>query len=294
MTCHTVYHYSILSYSRPETLLQGEWSVYAASVIGTIICFLIQMYFIHMVYCMTRKAYRTALMVVYATLITAQLAFGLYVVVRMYKIWELPGLHAIVYPGLVPMYVIRVVVDALTAVILCVVLHGAQQSTEFKGSVRMFRTLMIYAMNRFLLTTLVVIMQTIVLLVRPRSIWAMVMDFITAHLYVNSFLATLNARSRLRRIGQSTETVTYGGQSAASFKFMSRNEPQNAAKYSPSNAAGDNPYPNPALAPNRKGSVVVLDRIPDDDHDGIKVQTETFIMSDIDQKRMPTTHFERA
>ncbi|KAJ6542600.1 hypothetical protein B0H19DRAFT_1238918 [Mycena capillaripes] len=72
-------------------------------------------------------------------------------------------------------------------------------------SKKLFKALMLYAMNRFILTTsirsVVVIVQTIVLIVKPDSVWAMVLDVITVHLYVNSLLATLNARQKLRAIG---------------------------------------------------------------------------------------------
>ncbi|KAF7326906.1 hypothetical protein MVEN_02584500 [Mycena venus] len=119
----------------------------------------------------------------------------------MFKIWNPANLKSIVDVGLVPLYCIRVVSDAITAVVLCAVLHEASSRlTTFTGSKRVVKTLMVYAMNRFILTTIVVIIQTIVLLIKPDSIWAMVLDAITVHLYVNSLLATLNARQKLRSI----------------------------------------------------------------------------------------------
>jgi len=36
-------------------------------------------------------------------------------------------------------------------------------------------------------------------MLKPNSLGAMAMEFVTGHLYINSFLATLNARSSLRK-----------------------------------------------------------------------------------------------
>ncbi|KAK7029614.1 hypothetical protein VNI00_014312 [Paramarasmius palmivorus] len=297
MTCHTVYHYSVrMIYPVNATrhgnddLSDPELQSTGVSNTGRVVCLCGERHRdYHLLYDRTvlRKALENGAYGI-AVLILGQLGFGLYVVVEMYRIWEIPKLHVIVYPGLVPMYVIRVFVDGLTAGVLCTVLHGAQTATDFKGSVRLFRTLMIYAMNRFLLTTLVVIMQTIVLLVRPTSIWAMVMDFITAHLYVNSLLATLNAREHLRKLGRTTDTVTYGSHQATSFKFTSGPggdiEGQAAARSQGTESTLTYATSDPQIKlPASKGR---LDETLDGEDHGVKVRTETFVMSDLDPKRM--------
>ncbi|KAF9486718.1 hypothetical protein BDN71DRAFT_1594803 [Pleurotus eryngii] len=60
---------------------------------------------------------------------------------------------------------------------LCIILYDAR---GFTMSVRLIKTLIIYSMNRFLLTTLVVVAQTAILISKPESIWAMVIKFISA------------------------------------------------------------------------------------------------------------------
>jgi len=201
MTCHTIYHYSILSYSNPLSLIDGEWSVYTANALGIPIVFLIQIYFARMVYLLAAKAWRLVVVITFSILIVAQIAFGIYASVDMFVIWDLPSLKKMVHPALVPLYCIRLVSDAITATALCVVLYDATSRSIFRGSNRLFKTLIVYAMERFILTTVVVIVQTIVLIAKPTSIWAMVLDFVTVHLYVNSLLATLNARQKLRTMG---------------------------------------------------------------------------------------------
>jgi len=218
MTCHTVYHYSILSYSNPLSLIDGEWSVYTANALGIPICVLIQIYFSRMVYLLAKKQWKIPVIITFGILIVAQIAFGIFVSVQMFRLWELPKLTQLVYPALVPLYSIRVVSDTITAVALCLVLYEATTTSAFRGSSRLFKTLIVYAMNRFILTTVVVVVQTSVLIAKPGSIWAMVFEFVTVHLYINSLLATLNARKNLREIGPNSvqekdSMPRFGGQS---------------------------------------------------------------------------------
>ncbi|THH04474.1 hypothetical protein EW146_g10166 [Bondarzewia mesenterica] len=100
---------------------------------------------------------------------------------------------------MVPLLSIRVVSDAVTAVTLCVQLYDAR--TGFGRSIKLVNTLIIYAVNRFVLTTVLAIIQLIILIIRPDTIWAMTLELISVHLYVNSLLATLNSRSHLRGLG---------------------------------------------------------------------------------------------
>ncbi|KAJ7801886.1 hypothetical protein B0H14DRAFT_1672432 [Mycena olivaceomarginata] len=195
MTCHTIYHYSILSYSNPLSLIDGEWSVYVSRLFHGpslrshgclnsdckrswseslsvasdkwsiyspnrfLLFFLIQIYFSRMVYLLAEKSWKLAVIIIFSVLIVAHIGFGIYVSVKMFLIWDLPNLKTLVHPGIVPLYCIRLVSDAIIAVALCVVLYDASSRSMFKGSNRLFKTLMVYAMNRFILTTVVVIVQ---------------------------------------------------------------------------------------------------------------------------------------
>ncbi|KAJ8516993.1 hypothetical protein ONZ45_g5750 [Pleurotus djamor] len=197
---HTEYHYLAKSYSDPMLLIDGEWSVYSGIAVGVAICFCVQVFFARMIFCLTNGATQRMLAVSFAVLIMAHAVFGIYISYDLFHLWEIPALHAAVYRSMVPLLIIRVVSDALTAGTLCVILYD---SKSFARSLKLLNTLIVYSMNRFILTTLVVIVQTIILLKRPRSIWAMAIEFITAQLYVNSFLASLNSRNRLRHIGNS-------------------------------------------------------------------------------------------
>ncbi|KAF5356383.1 hypothetical protein D9758_009513 [Tetrapyrgos nigripes] len=129
-------------------------------------------------------------------------AYGIYFGVREIKIWELARLQTIVISSMVPMLVFRISADILICTSLCYTLWDYRPHAEARSR-KLISTLIVYAMNRFVLTTMIVIAQMVVLITRPASIGAMVIEFVTIHLYINSLLATLNARHRLRGIAES-------------------------------------------------------------------------------------------
>ncbi|KAG9218520.1 hypothetical protein CCMSSC00406_0008873 [Pleurotus cornucopiae] len=221
---HTVWHYSVKSYTRPEILPDGEWSVYAGVTVGIFICFVLQIFFVRMIYlsmayshshlyplpnelcCEVTKRWRKLLTGTMILLLAAQTGFGVYFAYSLFHLWDLLRLHEAVFTAMVPYYILRVVLDATVSATLCIILYDARGFTK---SMKLIKTLLVYSMNRFLLTTIVVIAQTIILIAKPESIWAMVIEFISAQLYVNSFLAMLNSRNRLRNIGGQESVYVY-------------------------------------------------------------------------------------
>ncbi|KAH9934390.1 uncharacterized protein B0H18DRAFT_981599 [Fomitopsis serialis] len=197
--CHTVWHYLVFSYTDVALLTDGEWSVYAATTVGVVTCFLVQCFFARTLYQLLKGRWRLIITTVMIVLILAQLGFGITLSYKLFQIWQLYLLKEAVYISMIPLFCVRMAADAVTATTLCVALY--ETTTDFRSSVKLIKMLIMYAVNRFVLTTVVVAVQTIVLIVRPGEIWAMVLEFITVHIYVNSLLATLNARDHLRHIG---------------------------------------------------------------------------------------------
>ncbi|KAH7890617.1 hypothetical protein F5I97DRAFT_50425 [Phlebopus sp. FC_14] len=189
LVCHTVYHYLVLSYTNPMYLVQGEWSVYTATCVGVVVCFCVQIFFARMIFHLTKGWRRIILTGILGFFIVAQIAFGIFLSCELEA----------VYPAMVPLFFTRVASDTVTAITLCVVLYDSR--TDFRRSSRLAKNLIVYSMNRFVLTTVVVIVQTIILIVKPQSIWAMVIEFVSVQLYANSLLATLNSRSYFRALG---------------------------------------------------------------------------------------------
>ncbi|KAI6158153.1 hypothetical protein BKA82DRAFT_22162 [Pisolithus tinctorius] len=98
-----------------------------------------------------------------------------------------------VIPGLATI----VLTEVLIAGALCVLFYDSGSHSSFRRTKRLLNMLIIYAVNRCLLTLLLAVAQ-LVTSVLHQDAWSIGMDFIMAKLYANSLLASLNSREHLR------------------------------------------------------------------------------------------------
>ncbi|TEB20165.1 hypothetical protein FA13DRAFT_1801262 [Coprinellus micaceus] len=105
-----------------------------------------------------------------------------------------------------PFAITAVLADVLIAGSLCVLLHGSR--TGFRSTDALVTTLIVYAVNRCLLTALMAIIEVIVFSLKSYALWYLAIDFVIGKLYANSFLATLNSRQALRSISGSNRSDT--------------------------------------------------------------------------------------
>lgn len=201
---HSIYYRLVISYTDPILTFDGLWSSYTTPGLAVMIIILVQTFFIKTIFQLTTGLVRWVLTLILIACLCVQSAFGIYVVIRFCQLWEVPKLGAVVYPIMVPLLTTTVFNDALTSVTLCYILH--ESKTEFKGSIALIRKLITFAMNRFVLTTVVVFCQLIVLVTRPNSLAALEMEFLVPHLYINSLLTTLNTRNYLRSRGSGNQS----------------------------------------------------------------------------------------
>ncbi|KAI6138943.1 hypothetical protein BKA82DRAFT_598087 [Pisolithus tinctorius] len=98
-----------------------------------------------------------------------------------------------------------VLAEILITVSLCVLLYESGSRSAIPRTKRLLNTLIIYAVNRCLLTLLVAIAELTVD-ANDQTAWTMGLDFIIGKLYANSLLASLNTRQHLRFQGSATES----------------------------------------------------------------------------------------
>ncbi|KAH9841050.1 uncharacterized protein C8Q71DRAFT_436103 [Rhodofomes roseus] len=152
--CHTVWHYLIFSYTDVDLLLDGEWSVYVATAVGVCACFLVQSFFARTIYTLLRGKWRMLVTTITVTLFLAQLGFGVALAVKLFQIWDLYLLKEAVDSTMIPMFCSRMASDAVFTITLCVVLYDTSTDSNYSsGSVRLVKLLIVYAINRFVLTT---------------------------------------------------------------------------------------------------------------------------------------------
>ncbi|KAI6104413.1 hypothetical protein F5141DRAFT_191380 [Pisolithus sp. B1] len=93
----------------------------------------------------------------------------------------------------------------MIATSLCVLLYDSGTRSTFSSTKRLVTTLVIYAVNRCLLVS-VVSLAEFVTIVELQAAWSMGMDLMKGKLYANSLLASLNTRQHLRPQGSMTTT----------------------------------------------------------------------------------------
>lgn len=125
--------------------------------------------------------------------------FGLETVVLMFIKKQLSSLAQLTYYAVTPFGAALVVSDIFIAVALCFFLRENSSLTIFPRTKQLINILIIYAINRCLLTSLVAIAEVVLWWVNPENSWFMAVDFTIGKLYANSLLASLNSRNFVRR-----------------------------------------------------------------------------------------------
>jgi len=211
---HVLYFYTMTTWADPSNFLDGVWSNYSLLSISTVMCILVQLFYARTIYylCPVKLRWMSAALlgplimassgtdsfstVKFRGFNTVFLVYGVINAVRQIQEWELTKLITITHTVILPYACIRIAVDVVTSIALCLLLRG--KKNDIRSSVNMVDTLIVYATTRFLVTSSVSIFQVIVLGIDPTSLWGMTLDYLIGKLYVNSLLANLNCRDHVR------------------------------------------------------------------------------------------------
>lgn len=194
--CHSMYYYLVSNFGNVAALAVGTWSLYASLAVNLCIAVLVQMFFSVRIFYLCRPEIRWIVSVPIVLMVVAHFGFGIETVVFMFMKEQFKSLSQITYYAATPFAVTAVLSDIFIAVALCILLYG-KRSPFFQTNV-LVDTLIVYAINRCLLTSLVAIIEVIVFAILPHSLWFLGIDFVIGKLYANSFLASLNSRGSLR------------------------------------------------------------------------------------------------
>ncbi|KAI5995284.1 hypothetical protein F5J12DRAFT_785633 [Pisolithus orientalis] len=118
-----------------------------------------------------------------------------------------PGVLAqIMFSGVTPALATVALTEVLITVSLCILFYDSGSGSAFPRTKRLMNTLIIYAVNRCLLTSLVALADLIVFLQTAdvQDTWSIALEFVVEKLYANSLLASLNSREHLRSKGAGT------------------------------------------------------------------------------------------
>lgn len=196
LMCHALYYYLVTNFGDPANLGTGTWSLFLSLGLNLCMAVLVQTYFTFRISHLSRSTIRWWLTSFIMVFVVAHFAFGLETVILMFIKKEFSALSQITLYAATPFAITAVLSDVLIAGSLCVLLHGNRSPIIETNA--LVNTLIIYAINRCLLTSVVAVAEVIVFAISPDSLWFIAIDFVIGKLYANSLLASLNSRSALR------------------------------------------------------------------------------------------------
>ncbi|KAJ7778098.1 hypothetical protein B0H16DRAFT_878205 [Mycena metata] len=193
---HLAHHYLIAEAFNPFQLSQNVWSLPATMVVHLIIAFLVMTFFLHVIFRFSTRKLRWWLAVPNVCAILLYIGFGIDSIIHTFETKSLLDVPALAKASFLPMLSCQAAADILLASSLCFVLHDHR--TSFRSTNSMLHTLMIYAINRCLLTTGVAVCSLVMIGVEPTSMIYVGPEFLFSGVYTNALLASLNSRRRIR------------------------------------------------------------------------------------------------
>jgi len=201
LVCYTMYYYLVTNYANPLALLHGIWSLDLSVLINTFVACIVQAFFTQRVYQLTPQPWKYPVTFIVAATVVVHFALGIDTVVKFFQIGEFSRLSEVTYDVALPFAIFSVLSDIAVAAALCILLQNSR--TEYHSTNSILYRLIIFAINRCILTSVVAIAELIVFVRHPQSLWFLAMDFVIGKLYANSLLATLNTRRAISGRGLS-------------------------------------------------------------------------------------------
>ncbi|THU82247.1 hypothetical protein K435DRAFT_784698 [Dendrothele bispora CBS 962.96] len=258
------------SYADPSILNTESWTLHYLAITT------VQMFFARMIFQLL-KGFRKWLLVVGLVMFIIS-EFGW--IVKQFQSTSLSDLSQWLPKVLVPLRILRMLSDAATTLSLCLTLFDAE--IHFKPSIKLVRTIIIYAINRFILTTIVNTVETIVMIVQPDNTSILSVDSLSVNLYINSLLATLNTRDHVRAIGMDvTSFVSLGELEFHPTRANTVNLPGTQSSVAP---------PSDTTNPRYHHSMGEHNRHPLQKAVHISVETESYVMKDFDSESPEPVH----
>ncbi|KAL4247645.1 hypothetical protein ABKN59_007657, partial [Abortiporus biennis] len=184
--------YVVTNYFNPKALVQIVWSFPAETIVTTTGDCIIRGILIYRIWILTKSYWITGGII---TLTLFVPAITIVLVVRVFQLGTLPNLHkarAVMGVGFGGV----AFTDSCIAAVLCY--QYMKKRTGFKQTDSVLSILMRYAIHTALLTSVLAIASMITFLVKPNTMIFVAFFVILPKFFLNSVLATLNARDDLR------------------------------------------------------------------------------------------------
>ncbi|KDR71513.1 hypothetical protein GALMADRAFT_253823 [Galerina marginata CBS 339.88] len=205
-TAHGIYFYLVTNFGRFQVLLRPTWSLLAGVYLTNISDIMVRCFFAKRVSSLCghrRPILRVVIPVLIILLAIAVFATGCAFASEAFILETFERLNEVSYLLYIS-FAIGVVADLLVAITLCVLLFNNR--TGIKRTDSILTILMAFSINTGLLTSFCAMACLITYAIWPQGFIFMALYFALSKLYVNSLLASLNARNSLRKRDQAEPT----------------------------------------------------------------------------------------
>ncbi|KDQ58601.1 hypothetical protein JAAARDRAFT_176614 [Jaapia argillacea MUCL 33604] len=189
---HMLYTYLVTNFCNPTILGSMIWSLVVEIFFNGLTAFLVQIFFTIRIWKLSQC--------ISITLFVLLLVLAEFGVVLAYP---LKALHFSTVAQLselkslsMTVNVLAAASDVVIAAVMCVLLHRSRKGLELLDT--MIKKLMIFSVNTGLMTSVCAVLSLITISTCPGTFIYIAFYFTLGRLYVNSLLATLNARNSLR------------------------------------------------------------------------------------------------
>ncbi|KAJ7662707.1 hypothetical protein DFH06DRAFT_1471479 [Mycena polygramma] len=209
---HMVYHYLILSAFNFFELSRNIWSLPVSMIVHLIMAVLVMTYFLNVIFqCMYRDIlYPSTIPIltysrqqeeplVVGVAVLVYIGFGIETIIDLFKTPSLVDLAAFTKISFLPMAATQAGADTTIAASLCFVLFNHRSG--FRRTNSLIYTLIMYAINRCVLTAGTALVALFMIALKPNSMIYIGPQFLISGLYTNALLASLNSRNRIQGDG---------------------------------------------------------------------------------------------
>jgi len=195
LDCHIVYHFLVTNYLNPIVISQTLWSIIVHVTTTSISDFLIRTMFAHRIYRLSRKNVPITTWIM--LLSTIYLALGFVITAKAFKLTSFLELDKI-QNWLYASFATGTASDM--SVTLALIWLLMKSRTGFRRTDALINTLMKYTVNTGVIVNIDSFIVMITYVVMPKNYIFVGFYLLQNKLYLNSYLATLNARDDLREM----------------------------------------------------------------------------------------------
>ncbi|OAX40514.1 hypothetical protein K503DRAFT_768518 [Rhizopogon vinicolor AM-OR11-026] len=205
MIIHSVYYYLVIDYANITIVTEIVWSFKLQALFDLVIILIVHLLYAYRIWIVSKGRSRV-LPITVGIIVILELGVDiamLWAIYRCYVLSDIAGVMWVTYTTLGT----GTFIDFVIASSLCYFL--ATSRTGFSSTDSLLTKLMVYTINTGCLTSVCSIAGIITCAVMPQTFIFLGIEFLIAKLYINSFLALLNARHYLQTRPDTVDLSNY-------------------------------------------------------------------------------------